>query len=180
MDGFARHPLKLAAQLAAVALVAALLGLLIWKIVTREHATAAIRKPAPAFTLPRLDRPGTLSLASLRGKVVVLNFWASWCDPCKHETPLLEKAWNRYRARGLVVVGIDGSDDFSSDARTFMRKYGMTYPAVRDRRFSAVTHYGVTGYPETFFVNRRGTLIGHVAGPVDSDDLESRIQEALG
>ncbi len=174
-----RSPLKLGAQVGAVALVAGLLGLLIWKIATREHATAAIEKPAPLFTLSRLDRPGTLSLASLRGKGVVLNFWASWCNPCKQETPMLEAASRRWGSRGLIVIGIDGSDDFKGDARAFMRKYGMTYPTVRDRQFSTVTHYGVGGYPETFFVNRRGKLVRHVAGPVDAEDLKSGITEAL-
>ena len=93
---------------------------------------------------------------------------------------MLDAAWRRWRGRGLVVLGIDGSDDFSSDARKFMRKYGMTYPAVRDHRFAAVKDYGVSGYPETFFVNRKGRIVGkHVIGPVKRSQLDGGIRAAL-
>jgi cytochrome c biogenesis protein CcmG/thiol:disulfide interchange protein DsbE len=172
--------LKRVAQAAAVALVAALLGLLIWKIATQRETKAKVGKSAPDFTLKRLDRPGTLSLSSLRGKPVVLNFWASWCGPCRDESPLLESAWKRWRSRGLVVLGInDGSEDFKSDARKFMRKYGMTYPVVRDVRYLTVTDYGVTGVPETFFVGRKGRLLEHITGAVKKDSLETGIRKVL-
>ncbi|MBA3717879.1 MAG: TlpA family protein disulfide reductase, partial [Actinobacteria bacterium] len=125
--------LRLGAQLAALAVVLGLLGLLVWKIVNQEKSTipqqvAQNKHPvAPAFELPRLDRPGTMSLASLKGKAVVLNFWASWCAPCRDESGDLERAWDRYRGQGVVVLGVD-QQDLSSDARAFAKKYGMTYP----------------------------------------------------
>ncbi len=172
--------LRRAAQAAAVTLVAAMLGLLVWKIATQEKEKAKTGKQAPGFTLERLDGPGNLSLASFRGKsAVVLNFWASWCPPCVHEAPLFEAAWKRWRSHGLVVLGIDGSDDFTGDAKAFMRKHGLTYPVVRDRKLATVTIYGVIAYPETFFIGRRGKLVEHVVGAVTKNSLEAGIRKAL-
>ena len=165
---------KLVGQALAVGLVVALLGLLVWKVVKDESGGAAAKleagkkPPAPAFSLERLDRDGTLSLASLRGKGVVLNFWASWCIPCKDEAPLLQKTWVDNQDRGLVVVGID-AQDFRGDARAFVRRFGLTYPIVHDGKGSTLGRYGVTGFPETFFVDRRGRLVGdHIVGGIDA------------
>ena len=135
--------------------------------------------PAPEFVLSRLNAPGKLKLGSLRGKVVVLNFWASWCAPCKTEAPRLEAAWQHYKGMGVVVVGVDGQD-FSGDAKRFIRKHGITYPNVHDGPGDIGTKYGVTGFPETYFVDRRGRLIGdRVVGEVSADKLTAGIQRAL-
>ncbi len=177
--------LRLAGQVLAVALVAALLALLIWKVARGSDGGAAAelasgRSPAaPAFTLPRLDTDGELSLASLEGKVVVLNFWASWCLPCKEETPRLQKAWERWRGEGVVVVGID-AQDFRADAKRFMKRFGVTYPVVYDGKGSLLGRYGVTGFPETFFVSRDGRLVGErVQGEIGDEQLERGIKAAL-
>ena len=177
---------RLAAQALAVAVVAALLALLVWKVVRETGGSPASalargeKPPAPRFTLPLLDRPGELSLASLRDKAVVLNFWASWCKPCKEEMPLLETVWRRYRARGLVVVGVD-ANDFKSDGRRFARRYGVTYPVVHDGRGSILDDYGVPAFPETFFVDRRGRLVRErIQGRVEEDELVENIELALG
>jgi cytochrome c biogenesis protein CcmG, thiol:disulfide interchange protein DsbE len=177
---------RLGAQIAAVGAVAALLALLVWKVVSEERGDVGAQLArgesprAPAFDLPRLDENGKLSLASLRGKAVVVNFWASWCAPCKEEVPLLEAAWKRYRDRGLVVVGID-AQDFSGDARTFARKNRITYPIVHDGPGDSVGDYQVVGFPETFFVDRAGQLVGeHISGPVEEDALNTNIELALG
>jgi cytochrome c biogenesis protein CcmG, thiol:disulfide interchange protein DsbE len=179
------RPLKIGAQTLAVGLVGALLGLLVWKVVREERSDVPEQlaqgktPPAPIFTLPRLDEKGELSLASLRGKAVVVNFWASWCKPCEEEAPLLERAWQRYRERGLVVVGVD-AQDFGKDARRFARKNGMSYPLVRDGPGETLGKYGVTGFPETFFVNRDGKLVGErISGAVEEDQLRENIELAL-
>ena len=99
---------------------------------------------APAFSLDRLDRDGTLSLAALRGKPLVVNFWASWCGPCKDEAPVLQQTYERYRKQGLVVLGVDVKD-FREDARRFMRRYGITYPVVYDGKGSTIGHWGIDG-----------------------------------
>jgi cytochrome c biogenesis protein CcmG/thiol:disulfide interchange protein DsbE len=174
--------LKHGLQAVTVAVVAGLLGLLIWKVVHQEKGVklgAGRTPPAPEFALSRLDAPGKLALASLRGKVVVLNFWASWCAPCKSEAPRLEAAWQRYRDQGVVVVGVD-AQDFSGDAKHFVRKYKLTYPNVHDGPGDVLPSYGVTGFPETYFVDRRGRLVGdRVAGEITTAKLTAGIQHAL-
>jgi cytochrome c biogenesis protein CcmG, thiol:disulfide interchange protein DsbE len=174
--------LKYGLQAVTVLVVAGLLGLLIWKVVHQDKGVklGGGRTPAaPAFALSRLDAPGKLELASLRGKVVVLNFWASWCAPCKSEAPRLEAAWQRYRRQGVVVVGVDGQD-FSGDAKRFLRKHKITYPNVHDGPGNTGSKYGVTGYPETYFVDRRGRLVGNrVVGEVSAAKLTAGIQRAL-
>jgi cytochrome c biogenesis protein CcmG/thiol:disulfide interchange protein DsbE len=169
--------LKLGAQALAVALVALLLALLIWKIAQGSGGKAAPGKPAPDFTLNRIDRPGTLQLASLRGKVVVLNFWASWCYPCKQEAPALAEASKRWAGR-VVVLGVD-VNDFAGDARRFARKYGLSYPLVHDNHNVTSPKYGLTGLPETFFIDRRGKVVVHVPGEVKAGEIQDGVERAL-
>ena len=111
--------LKLSGQVVALAAVAGLLGLLVWRV-THRTAPPKIGGPAPTFKLERVDKPGTVDLASLRGKPVVLNFWASWCDTCTHEAPLIEQAQRSLAASGMgTVIGIDYKD-ISSYAQQFI------------------------------------------------------------
>jgi cytochrome c biogenesis protein CcmG/thiol:disulfide interchange protein DsbE len=168
---------KLGAQALAVALVIGLFALLIWKVAQGSHKEAAPGKAAPDFTLGRLDRPGSLQLSSLRGKAVVLNFWASWCNPCKREAPALQ-ALSRRWGNQVVVLGVD-VNDFQGDARGFMRKYGLTYPVVHDNKNKTTPKYGLTGLPETFFLDRRGRIVEHVPGEVQAADLTSGVERAL-
>jgi cytochrome c biogenesis protein CcmG/thiol:disulfide interchange protein DsbE len=175
---------RLAAQGAAVAVVVALLGLLVWKVTRGEsEVTSQLERggtpAAPAFELERLDGKGPVTLASLRGKAVVLNFWASWCGPCKDETPLLQAGWKRWRDRDVVFVGVDVKD-FRGDARTFLARYGVTYPNVYDGKGSTVGRYGVTGFPETYFIDAEGKVRFRIAGPVaDATELDDAIERAL-
>jgi cytochrome c biogenesis protein CcmG, thiol:disulfide interchange protein DsbE len=169
--------LKLGAQILAVGLVALLLALLVWKLASGSGAKAAPGKPAPHFTLNRIDKPGKLQLASLRGKVVVLNFWASWCYPCKQEAPTLAAAAKQYAGR-VVVLGVD-VNDFAGDARKFAHKYGLDYPIVHDNHNVTSPTYGLTGLPETFFIDRSGKVVVHVAGQVNATDVQDGVQRAL-
>ena len=168
--------IKLGAQALAVALVLGLLALLIWKL-AQGGSKAKIGKPAPDFTLGRLDQPGRLQLASLRGKAVVLNFWASWCHPCNIEARSLQRAWKQHDGR-VVVLGVD-VNDVRGDARKFMREHRVTYPVVHDNQNVTSPKYGLTGLPETFFVDSRGQVVGHVTGQVSASDLRAGIKEAM-
>jgi cytochrome c biogenesis protein CcmG, thiol:disulfide interchange protein DsbE len=176
--------LKRGLQGLSVAVVAGLLGLLVWKVVHQDKGVAnelakGRRPAAPHFDLSRLDGTGKLSLASLRGKVVVLNFWASWCAPCKSEAPRLEAAWKQYRGDGVVVVGVD-AQDFSGDARKFIRRHELTYPNVHDGPGNVLPKYGVTGFPETYFIGRDGRLVGErVQGEISKEKLVAGIRRAL-
>ena len=169
--------LKLGAQALAVALVLGLLALLLWKVTHQEHAEADPGKQAPNFSLDRLDRPGTLQLSAFRGKVVVLNFWASWCFPCKQEAPALQAASRQWGNR-VAVVGVD-VNDFTGDARSFMRRHGITYPIGHDNGNVTTPKYGLTGLPETFFLDRRGRVVAHVPGAVKASAIRDGIEEAL-
>jgi cytochrome c biogenesis protein CcmG/thiol:disulfide interchange protein DsbE len=175
--------LRLVGQIAALVVVVSLLGLLGWKVLQGEsEVTTELGRggtpTAPAFTLERLDGRGDLALASLRGKTVVLNFWASWCGPCKEEAPLLQEASQRWHDRNVVFVGIDVKD-FRGDARDFVERYGITYPNVYDGKGSTIGRYGVTGYPETYFVDAQGKVRHRIAGPVESaEEIDDGIARA--
>lgn len=147
--------LKLTGQVAAVAAVGALLGVLVWRF-THAPPTSHTGGPAPLFSARLLDGSGSLRLASLRGKPVVLNFFQSTCNPCKAESKVLEAAYRRYRAAGVVFVGVDFQDAVG-DARRFVRVHGITYPVIRDSG-DLVDRYGLIGTPETFFIDRSGRL----------------------
>jgi len=120
---------------------------------------------APGFVLPRLDAKGTIDLASLRGNVVVVNFWASWCPPCRFEAPALEATWQRYRDRGVVVVGLN-VQDLVPEAVRFLKETRTTYPVVRDRDNATYRAYGVVALPETFFIDRDGRIVEKFRGGV--------------
>lgn len=186
----ARHPssgkVRAALQTVGLSLVALLLVILAMRLVSDssgrrlDKALAAGKSPAaPDFSLPRLNGDGRLRLSSLRGRTVVLNFWASWCVPCKQEAPLLQAATRRFGSASLVVVGVD-AQDFRSDARRFIARYGLTYPVVHDNGASTATHYNVTGFPETWFIDRSGHLVGeHVKGPLTRRQLAENLAIAL-
>jgi cytochrome c biogenesis protein CcmG/thiol:disulfide interchange protein DsbE len=169
--------LKLSAQVLTLAVVAGLLALLIWRV-THQAKGTRLGKSVPSFRAQRLDGRGSLSLASFRGRPVVLNFWASWCVPCKSEAPALERTWREYRGRGLVVLGVDYTDA-SSDAKHFVAKRGLTFPIVRDPSGQIGSSYRLTGVPETFVLDRKGRLVEHLLAPVDAGKNRSAFAAAV-
>jgi cytochrome c biogenesis protein CcmG/thiol:disulfide interchange protein DsbE len=182
----------------ATGVVLALLGLLIWGVFHRGSGASFTSKikqgkkpPAPAFALPvlwdrretwpdrarlRLD-DGRLALRELRGYPVVLNFWASWCVPCKEEAPGFHAVAQRYAGR-VVFVGMD-TQDFERAARRFLRRYRVNYVSVRDGTDRTYTAYGLTGVPETYFLDRRGRAVGHSVGELSERELERAVRALL-
>ena len=165
--------------------VLALLGLLVWDVAHRSGGKVArdVDKgeivKAPAFTLPRTAGKGKLSLASLRGKVVVVNFWASDCVPCKQEQRKLNEVAARYASKGVVFLGID-EIDLNGPARAYLERYHVTYPSVSDGDGAIAGRFGVTGTPETFFIDRRGRVVPpHIVAPPQGNALEAGIRRAL-
>ena len=120
--------------------------------------------PAPDFALTTFDGE-TIRLSQFRGKVVVINFWASWCIPCRDEAPFLEKTWHDYRDRGVVLIGVDWSDP-ETDARRFIKEFNITYPNGPDIGTKIGQLYRIRGIPETYFVGKDGNLHGNSLGPV--------------
>lgn len=137
--------------------------------------TGTVGKPAAAFTLDQLDGTGPLTLTPTAGKVVVLNFFASWCIPCKQENPALVRAYERYRASDVLFIGILYQDSLESGLR-YVRDNGVTWPTVNDDRGRVAFSYGVFGIPETFFIGTDGIIAGRHIGPIDETTLTNAIE----
>jgi cytochrome c biogenesis protein CcmG, thiol:disulfide interchange protein DsbE len=132
-------------------------------------------RAAPAFDLPVLGDGGkSLALSDLRGKPIVLNFWASWCGPCKAEAPVLAAAEGKWRSKGVVFLGVDAGDT-EEDALAFEKRYGIGYDSVVDPQESLAAKYGVFGYPETFFIDGDGVIRAKQVGGLDAQTLDTYV-----
>jgi cytochrome c biogenesis protein CcmG, thiol:disulfide interchange protein DsbE len=174
-------------------LVAGFLALLTYGLLSKgtddriDQALASGRAAtAPSFSLevldsgtlpPRIATPVSpaladrrLALGELRGMPVVLNLWASWCTPCREEAARLERGWRALGPRGVLFLGLD-IQDVRGDGEGFIRKYGATYPSVREPGREVANSYGATGIPETYFIDRRGRVVAHVIGVVSARQL---------
>lgn len=160
-----------------------LLALLLTQLLTPAPNTVSdplVGHPAPDFSLAML-RPHTgksaLSLSNFKGKPVVLNFWASWCAPCKEEAPLLERTWKQVQAQGkdVVILGVDFQDS-NNDGMRFLQLYSITYPIVLDADGSVAFKYGITSLPQTIFINRHGTVMSRVPRELTAQVLSSKLQ----
>jgi cytochrome c biogenesis protein CcmG/thiol:disulfide interchange protein DsbE len=173
-----------------VILPLALVGLLAYGGLIRATTGAGQSEPepvaAPAFTLDVLElgdsslieeagRDGRITLSELRGTPVVLNFWASWCEYCRSETPMLEASWKRAAADGVLILGVD-TKDVDADARAFLREYGVTYPTVSDAREATADAYRAKGLPATYFIDARGDIVDQFIGEITADRLEAGIR----
>jgi len=136
---------------------------------------------APDFQLPGLDggRHSAVRLSSLRGQVVVVNFWASWCTECHTEQTALNQTWQRFRNSGVVLVGVN-FQDAAGDARAYAARAGASYPLVVDRDSRTALAYGLRGIPETFVVDRHGALVHRLIGPVTAARLAGLVTPLLG
>lgn len=145
----------------------------------RAVPSPLVGRAAPEFTLPRLEGHGDVRLADLRGRVVVVNFWASWCVPCREEAPELEALWQRYRERGLVMLGVNIQDRRSA-ALGFVAETRPTYPNVVDATGATSIAYGIYGVPETFVIDGDGQIRGKQVGAVAAEMLAAQLRPLLG
>ena len=135
-----------------------------------------IGKAAPDFTLKDLSG-NTVTLASLRGRPVLLNFWASWCPPCRNEAPLLSDVARQQDAQGLAIVGVIYADDNLKALNDFIGEYNLAYPNVRDPGSRTAINYGVAAVPETFFIDKDGVIRAHVRQEITRDVLGMQLRK---
>jgi cytochrome c biogenesis protein CcmG/thiol:disulfide interchange protein DsbE len=132
---------------------------------------------APDFTVKTFDGK-TIHLADLKGKGVVVNFWASWCDPCREEAKLLEQAWQREQGKDIVFIGLDYLDQEHS-AQAYLNEFGITYPSGPDIQSAAAREYGITGVPETFFIGPDGMIKQYLLKQLVSDAELNQYLDAI-
>jgi cytochrome c biogenesis protein CcmG, thiol:disulfide interchange protein DsbE len=174
-------PIPIAVLCAVVALVV----LLAYGLASNEPdrkvddaLAAGQRDAAPRIDLPKLDGAGKGSLADYRGKVVVLNYWASWCPPCREESPLLERWHQRLKKSNATVLGVD-VQDVSGDARAFAKQNSLSYPMLRDGPGNTRDELGILGLPETFVIDRRGRIAAVQRGAVDEQFMRDKVAPLL-
>ena len=174
-------PLPLAVGLAVIALVA----LLVYGVNSSGPSRTLDGKlargekpPAPHLSLTDLRSGRPRSLSDFRGKVVVLNVWASWCPPCKHESPLLERWQQRIAPLGGTVLGVD-TLDVKGDALGFIQKHNLTYPQLDDRDGTSIKKLGTAQYPESFVIDRQGRVTALMRGPVDDAWMREHVLPLL-
>jgi cytochrome c biogenesis protein CcmG/thiol:disulfide interchange protein DsbE len=174
-------PLPLAVGLAVIALVA----LLVYGVSssgpsrTLDSQLARGEKPAaPALQLTSLHDGAKRSLADYKGKVVLLNVWASWCGPCREESPLLQRWHVKMRPLGGMVLGVD-TLDIKGDALGFIKKYKLTYPQLNDREGTSIKKLGTAQYPESFLVDKQGRITALQRGPVDDAWMRKHVLPLL-
>jgi cytochrome c biogenesis protein CcmG/thiol:disulfide interchange protein DsbE len=162
--------------LLAFGLLAALLGLVGWGLARAQRGQVQSGQ-APDFTLTTFDNR-QVSLKDLRGNVVVLNFWASWCQPCRQEAAYLEQTWLKYKDKGVVFIGVDYVDT-EPNALAYIKEFNITYFNGPDLRTRISQAYGIKGVPETFYIAKNGELRGLKIGPLAAPELEQKIEELL-
>ena len=162
-----------------IIIVGGVVGLLAYGFTrdSRYIQSPLIAKRAPSLTLTLFDGK-VIRLEDFRSKVVFLNFWASWCVPCRAEAKTLEAAWQKYKNRGVVFLGIDIQDK-EEDAQAFMKEFGITYLNGRDASGKIAVDYGVWGIPESFFIDRQGQITYKHVGEIGAQTIAAKLDEAL-
>ena len=146
-------------------------------IISIGRATDVRPRPAPDFVLTSFDGQ-RIQLSDYRGRIVVLNFWATWCPPCRVEAPVLQRAAERLESAGVTVLGIDVWDDEAA-AIEFLNEMGVTYPNAEDATRLIPVEFGVTGLPETFVIDRQGVPVRRWVGPLTDEDLDELLAPVL-
>ena len=170
------HKMSTGGIVLTFALVLALLGLLGWGL-NKAQKGPVENGPAPNFTLQGFDGR-TVTISELRGQVVVINFWASWCDPCREEAAYLEQTWRKYKDQGVVFLGVDYVDTEKA-ALVYIKEFDITYINGPDLKTRISDSYNIQGVPETYYVAKNGELSGVHIGPLYYPDLDKKIDELL-
>jgi len=158
---------------ATLALLMGFLGWGLWKSLTGPRSSGV----APDFTVESYDGRA-VTLSEQRGQVVIVNFWASWCLPCREEAAYLEQTWRKYKDKGVMFVGVDWVDT-PTNALAYIKEFDITYPNGPDLGTKIAQVYRIQGVPETYYVDKRGMLRGVHIGPLKSPELDQKIDELL-
>ena len=166
---------KLVSTVVFAVLVLAFFALMAFGLANRSPATGRsgetrVGKPAPQFSMPLLGG-GEFRSQDHRGSPMIINFWASWCPPCRQESPGFERVWQRYREQGIQLVGVD-IQDTEEDALGYVREFGLSFPNGRDIDGKITVEYGVIGLPVTFFISADGVVEGRWVGALPEERLE--------
>jgi thiol-disulfide isomerase/thioredoxin len=183
-------PRSPAASLGALGLLAALLvGLAVLPRLSRGYERGLVGRDAPEFVLPvaangdslsvRSDSGGSLKMSELRGHAVLLDFWATWCGPCRAQSPIVERVFRRWRDRGVVVVGVDTDTPDQGDPAAFARMHGLTYPIVHDATNTVAGTYDVDSLPTLVVVSPGGKVVAVRSGVTDDAQLERLFRQVL-
>jgi cytochrome c biogenesis protein CcmG/thiol:disulfide interchange protein DsbE len=159
--------------------VLALIGLLAFGLTTKGSNALAVGEPVPDSELPRLDGSGSGSLADYRGDWVLVNVWASWCGPCRDESPALQAFHERHERDGFTVLGID-TEDTTDAGLEFVDEFELSYPQLHDGPGEYKDELETTGVPESFLVDPEGELALHRPGPVDEQYLREQVEPLIG
>ncbi|MBK5219886.1 MAG: TlpA family protein disulfide reductase [Thermoleophilia bacterium] len=162
----------------AVLAVLAVVGLLAFGLLSKGSSGIALGDPAPNAPLPRLHGDGSESIADYRGGWVLVNFWASWCGPCREEAPALEEFQRRHGGDSFTVLGID-SRDLTGDGREFVREFDLSYPQLRDGDGGTAHEFGTTGVPENYLIDPQGKVRLLVRGPITAEYLQQEVAPLL-
>ncbi|CUS03953.2 Cytochrome c biogenesis protein [Candidatus Promineifilum breve] len=163
--------------------VIAILAVLAWGLVNTNATRPEVGQVAPDFDVEFFDGYGwetrsVATLAEMRGRPVVLNFWASWCVECRYETDLLESAWQQYRDQGVVFLGVAYAD-VEPNSIAYMEEFGVTFPHAPDLGTDISQSYEITGVPETFFIDSDGVIRHVQIGPVTQQMLDELMPQLL-
>lgn len=162
----------------AILVAVAIVALLVFGLVSKGNSRLAIGEKAPSPTLPKLEEPGSASLKEYRGKWVLVNFWASWCVPCRDEAPALEQFQQEHEGKNFTVVGID-TQDISDDGTKFAREFHISYPLLHDGNGDNGHEFGTTGVPENYLLEPNGKLAWFQPSPVDAKILDEQVAPFL-
>jgi len=167
----------------AVAVVTFFLVLLLWTLTHSNGGVAAAinrgKTPvAPSFALTSLSGSRSINLETYGGRVIVVNFWASWCGPCRAETPALNRLWQHWQSHLVTFVGVD-TRDAEGDARSYVRKARISYPVAYDGSEQTARVYGVAALPATFVISPQGRVVARFLGPVSEQQLSAAIARTL-
>jgi cytochrome c biogenesis protein CcmG, thiol:disulfide interchange protein DsbE len=158
----------------AIVVAVAIVALLVVGLISKGNSRLAVGATAPSPSLPKLEEPGNGSLKEYRGKWVLVNFWASWCIPCRDEAPALEQFQKEHGSKNFTVVGID-TQDLSDDGTKFAKEFELSYPQLHDGNGDNGHEFGTTGVPENYLIEPSGKLAWAVPGPVDARILKEQV-----